>query len=406
MNAPLYLDHAATTPPLPAAIEAFLKAQREAFANPSSLHQAGAEAARCLERARNELRTALGASRYRVIWTGTGTESNHLGILGLAPRLKSKVRREARRLGREQPRILVGNLEHPSAGMAAQSLQEEGFVVQTVAANREGRILPERLAESLAADVALVCIQWANNELGSLQPIPALVALTRKLAPKAAFHVDAVQAAGKLSQDVDALAADSVAVAAHKLGGVRGCAALLLHEEAPEPRPLFHGGGHEGGLRSGTENTAGAAAFAAAAVERRLRLAEDPERYHKRRQALLDGLTQAQVEAHPLGPADPEQFLPSILSVALPGMPAETLLHRLEAQGYWVGSGSACHAGGHKESAILTAIDCPRAWRNAVLRFSFDGSEDLAALGELGSVIAGIFAEQGGQTADSSSPSS
>ena len=386
MEPVLYLDHAATTPVLPEALEEFVRVCRELYANPSSLHGAGAAAARRLEEARSELRRAAGAEGYRVVWTATGTESNHLGIQGLARRLRGRVRPRT-------PRVLAGALEHPAALEAARALEAEGFRVETVPADREGRILPEALEPLLDGDVVLVAVQWVNNELGSLHPVAALVERVRRRAPQAAFHVDAVQALGKIRPTVASTGADSVAVAAHKIGGVRGCAALFLREGGPEPRPLFRGGGHEGGLRSGTENVAGAAAFARAARLRREALESEPERFLRRRRLLLEALRRAHPGLRVLGPEAEDRIQGGILSCAFPGAPAEPLLHHLESQGVLVGSGSACHRHGASDSPVLVALGLPRELRSSVLRFSLSGSETEAELRRAGEAVARALRE-------------
>lgn len=371
MDAPLYLDHAATTPPLPEALEAFQRAVESGFANPGSLHQAGADAARMIEKARKSLKESLGARKYRVVWTATGTEGNHLGIQGLARAQREVVERNGLK-----PRVLVGALEHPSALLAAEALSEEGFVVEHLAGDKSGIIRPEVLEAALGDDVVLVTIQWANNEIGSVNPIQELVARTRHGAPNALFHSDAVQAVGKCSTALDRLGADSYSVAAHKLGGIRGCAAFLLREGCVEPKAQFVGGGHEGGLRSGTENTMGITAFAAAAKVRRQWITADPMFLHKRRATLLTGLREVFPELVVLGPEDDSEILGAVLALAIPGIRAETFLHQLEAQGVFVGSGSACNAHGHTESAILSAIGLREDLRNSVLRISLCGNEN------------------------------
>ena len=378
----LYLDHAATAPVLPAAMEAFTKAAKEAYANPGSLHDLGAKAARLLDQSRKKLIKALGARDYRLIWTGTGTEGNHLGILGMAARVRknSKLRAAAEANVYGKPRVLVSAIEHPSALQASLSLAEKGFHVELIPSDNQGVIQPDALRPLLGEDVALVVVHWANNELGSLSPIPELVALTRQLAPHASFHCDAVQAAGKRPESLYSLGADTISVAAHKMGGVRGCAALFLKNGVLDPIPMFVGGGHEYGLRSGTENVMGAAAFAAAAEVRRNRLNEDPDRYLKRHAQLLAHLRESIPNLIVAGPSDKECVMGSILSVAIPGTRAETVLHQLEAKGISCGSGSACSAHGHTESPILDAINFPKEHRNSVLRFSLDGIEPLADL--------------------------
>lgn len=373
METPLYLDHAATTPPLQVALDAFNAAVETAYANPGSLHQAGAEAARVVERCRRTLQRAFGAENYRVIWTATGTEGNHLGIQGMA-------RTVHKRFAGVTPRILVGAIEHPSSIAAAQALEAEGFAVELIPVDHCGVVTPEALAPRLGEDVALVTLQWANNEIGSLNPIQQLVSLVRNRAPKAIFHCDAVQAVGKCSASLDQLGADCYAVAAHKLGGVRGCAAFLLREGSPAPQPLFVGGGHEDGLRSGTENTMGIAAFAAAAKSRRELMNVEPDFLHTRRAKLLARLREHFPTLTVLGPTEESQQLGAVLAIALQGIRAETFLHILESHGVYVGSGSACNADGHSESAVLGAIDLSTDLRNSVLRISFSGYETSADL--------------------------
>ncbi len=389
VDAPLYLDHASTAPPLPEALAAFEQAARGAYANPSSPHGLGAEAARVLERARRELRAAFGAEGYRVVLTGTGTESDHLGIQGLARRQRAKAERAA---GGGPPRVLIGANEHPAARDAAHALGAEGFAVAEVPVDAGGVVQPAALAGCLGPDVALVAVMWGNNEVGCLNPVAELVAVTRARAPHAAFHCDAVQAAAKRPETFDELGADAFAVAAHKIGGVRGCAALLLREGGPRPVPAFVGGGHEDGLRSGTENVMGAAAFAAAARARRARLDREPRAWLERRARLLAELRRVAPDLVVLGPEDEAQVQGSILSVAFPGQRAEPLLHRLEAAGVYVGSGSACSHGGHTESPVLAAMGFPRELRNSVLRFSLEGSESADELVRVADAVGAALA--------------
>ena len=361
---PLYLDHASTAPPLPEALDAFAKASVSAFGNPGSVHQAGAEAARVLERSRKELKTAFGAEDFRVVWTSSGTESNHLAIQGLAKKTPKGV-----------GRILFGAAEHPSARMAALALADQGFTVEELPVDGAGILQPETLEAALGEDVALVTVHWANNELGTLNPIAQLAALTRHLAPQAFFHTDAVQAVGKRPETLDSLGVDSAAVAAHKIGGVRGCAALLLASRSAEPEPMFLGGGQEGGLRSGTENVMGAAAFAAAATVRRAHLGEDPRVYLDRRRKLLNHLREAAPEMVVLGSEEESKIVGSILTVAFPGTRAVNLLHHMEAEGVQVGSGSACNTDSPTISRVLVAAGVPEELALATLRFSLGGME-------------------------------
>jgi len=366
MEAPLYLDHAATTPPYPEALQTFFDASGAFFANPGSLHAAGAEAQAALRHAKRGLAQTLGAPDWAVVLTASGTESNHLGVQGLA---------HACRPRSAKPRVLIGAMEHPAVGENAQALEADGFLVETIPVDTTGRILPEVLEPLLGPDVALIAIQWANNEIGGLNPISDLATLARQRAPQAAFHVDGVQAAAKRPEPLMSLGVDSIAVAAHKIGGVRGTAALFLRPGGPRPRPTFHGGGHEEGLRSGTENVAGAMSFAVAADLRMQALRTQADRYSARRSALAEALTTVAPDMVTLGPTQPQEIQGSILTVAFPGVRAETLLHKLELHGIQCGSGSACSAHGHTESPALLAMQVPEGLRNSILRFSINGDE-------------------------------
>jgi cysteine desulfurase len=347
----LYLDHAATTPPCPAARAAFDAAANDCFANPGSLHQAGADAARLIEKSRRKISKLLGASNYQLIFTSTGTESNHLGIRGFS----------------KGGRALVGAIEHPSSMAAVEALETATNIVPV---NKDGRINVDAFRELLAEDVTLVSIQWVNNEIGVQQPIRELLQLTRQLAPHAHFHIDAIQAAGKFNLHLDQLAADSLAIAAHKFGGVRGCAALLFHKNCKPPTPYFTGGGHEHGLRSGTENTMGIAAMAAALEDKHKSIMRAPNFLHDSRQRLIAAIG-AQCDIEVLGPADEQQTSGAILSLVVKGVRAEPFLHQLETHHIYVGSGSACNARGHSESPTLEAMQLEEEMRNSVLRISF-----------------------------------
>lgn len=387
---PLYLDHAATAPPAPEALAAFVAAAREHWANPGSLHRAGAEAALALERARGGLEQALGVAGWRTVFTATGTEANLLGLQGGARAARRRAERDG---GGGPPRVLHGAAEHPCIREGARALEAEGFAVEELPVDRLGVVRPEAMAERLGPDVAAVAVQWANNELGTLNPVPELAAASRRLAPHAFFHCDAVQAAGKRPEPLSALGADAIAVAAHKLGGVRGCAALLLRPGAREPRPAMVGGGHEHGLRSGTENVMGAAAFAVAARLRAELLAREPRALLDRRARLLALLRERAPDLAEVAPAPEPELLGAILAVAFPGARARTLLTAMEARGVYVGSGSACHGGGQSVSPVLQAIGFAPELAGSVLRFSLSGAESEADLLRAADALAAARAE-------------
>jgi cysteine desulfurase len=347
----LYLDHAATTPPSKVALKAFQNAAEHQYANPGSLHQAGADASRLIESSRRKILNLLGANKYDLIFTATGTESNHLGIQGyFSPGL-----------------CLVGEIEHPASIEAARDASKNNFSLIPVTAT--GQIDLIKFKELLTSKVSMISIQWVNNELGCLQPLEKLLALANTYAPKAHFHVDAIQAAGKVAMHLDSLNIDSVAIAAHKFGGIRGGAALLCNKHSGLPKPYFTGGGHEKGVRSGTENTMAIAAMAAALEEKCIALTANPEALHCSRQLLLTKIKE-KCEVILLGPEAEAETSGAILTLAIPGIRAETFLHYLESKNIYIGSGSACHAHGHTESATLKAIKLKKDLHNSVIRLS------------------------------------
>ena len=303
----------------------------------------------------------LNASNYQLIFTATGTESNHLGIRGYA----------------QDGHALVGAIEHPSSLNSVEA-RDGGSAVLPVTA--DGRIDVKRYRALLRDDVKLISVQWVNNELGCIQPLRQLVQLARQLAPRAHFHVDAIQAAGKFVLHFDQLGADSYAIAAHKFGGIRGCAGFFYKKGGRAPEPTFVGGGHELGIRSGTENTMGIAAMAAALEQRQGLLIKNSNFLHDSRQKLLKAIAE-QCDIELLGPQDETLTSGSIISFVMKGMRAEPFLHQLETHGIYIGSGSACNAHGHSESATLAAIGLKEEMRNSVLRISFsDSLSDALAL--------------------------
>ena len=357
----LYLDHAAATPPSAEALAAFNAAATDYYANPGSLHQTGADAARLIEKSRRKISNLLNASNYQLIFTATGTESNHLGIRGYA----------------QDGHALVGAIEHPSSLNSVEA-RDGGSAVLPVTA--DGRIDVKRYRALLRDDVKLISVQWVNNELGCIQPLRQLVQLARQLAPRAHFHVDAIQAAGKFVLHFDQLGADSYAIAAHKFGGIRGCAGFFYKKGGRAPEPTFVGGRHELGIRSGTENTMGIAAMAAALEQRQGLLIKNSNFLHDSRQKLLKAIAE-QCDIELLGPQDETLTSGSIISFVMKGMRAEPFLHQLETHGIYIGSGSACNAHGHSESATLAAIGLKEEMRNSVLRISFsDSLSDALAL--------------------------
>lgn len=351
----IYLDNGATTPLAPAVLDGLAERHRTVFGNPSSLHAPGRAAKACLDEARATLSAVIGATPDRLIFTGGGTESLGMAILGNA--------------GETPGQIVISAVEHGSVREAARWLcTHRGWTMSEVAVDAQGRCSADAVSEHLTANVRLVCVMLANNEVGTINPIPAIAGAVRQYAPRARLVVDAVQAVGKVPVDVATLGADHVALTAHKLHGPKGIGALW---SARDFQPILKGGGQENGLRGGTQSAPLAWAFAAAAAAH---LAEMP-RITALRDRLWQQLRQvaprASINGAPIGP----ERLGNNLHVCLPGLPSLPLLNALAERGVCVSAGSACGKG--RFSGVLAALGRAPS-DGAFLRFTI-GRQNTAA---------------------------
>jgi cysteine desulfurase len=359
-----YLDHAATTPMVPEAVEA-MAARLGDVGNPSSLHASGRAARRLVEEARETLAAALGARPSEVLFTGGGTESDNLAVKGLYWQRRSE--------DPDRRRILASAVEHHAVMDAVLWLAEhEGAVVEWLPVDSAGRVHPETLETAVAADpgsVALVTVMWANNEVGTVQPVEALAAVAS--AYDVPFHSDAVQAFGALPLDFATSGLDAMTVTGHKFGGPLGSGLLVLARSV-DLVPVLHGGGQERDVRSGTLDTpaiVGLAAAAEVAVKRRAERAE-------RVAGLRDDLVRRVLEVVPdavLGGdprLTPEHRLPGNAHFSFPGCEGDALLLLLDARGVECSTGSACSAGVPQPSHVLLAMGVPEALARGSLRFS------------------------------------
>jgi cysteine desulfurase len=350
----IYLDNAASTRPADEVVAAMAEAARTHFANPSSAHAAGAGAARALETARGEVAAALEVDAEELVFTSGGTEADALGVLGPA--------RAAR--GRH---VVVSALEHPAVMRAAEALAAAGYTLDVVAPEPNGLVRPEAIAAAVRPDTAVVAVMLVQNELGTVQPVADVA---RALGPagkrRPHLHVDAVQGFAMLRLRPRALGADTVALSAHKLHGPRGAGALWVRPGA-RLEPLWVGGGQERGRRGGTENLPALVGFGRAAALARRALDAGAAGAVA---ALRDRLEAAALAALP--GARPTVLgagrAPHIASLAFPGLPAEPLLHALEARGVLASAGSACASRTAGPSPTLKAIGVDD--RTGVLRFS------------------------------------
>jgi cysteine desulfurase len=378
----VYLDNAATTRLLPevrAAMDPFLEQE---YGNPSSRHALGVRAETALDRARACLRRAVGGPGRRVVFTSGGTEANNLAVLGAA----------RARAGRGN-HVLLGPLEHASVREPAAELTRAGFEVETLVLSSGGELDLEAADARMRPDTVLVCLMLVSNEVGTILPVADLARRLRRRSPGAFLHVDAVQAIGKLEISIEDLDADSLTVSAHKVHGPKGVGALIVRDGV-QLEPLIHGGGQEGGLRAGTENVGGAVGLglatelAAGARESARTSAQRAREALVRALSEIDGVRLLQVE--PAARGGRESFVPAILSVLVPGPPAEVWLHHLEERGVLAGAGSACQARKNTISPGFAALGLDAEQARHVLRFSFsrettleDANRAAAALTEL-----------------------
>ncbi|MFK4069340.1 cysteine desulfurase family protein [Streptomyces sp. NPDC029674] len=357
-----YLDHAATTPMLPEAIAA-MTAQIAVTGNASSLHAAGRRARRTVEEARETLAESLGARPSETVFTSGGTEADNLAVKGLY-----WARRDAEPA---RTRVLSSPVEHHAVLDAVHWLGEhEGATVEYLPVDRHGRVHPDALREAIERDpddVALATVMWANNEIGTVQPIRELADVAQEFGVP--LHADAVQAYGQLPVDFAASGLAAMTVSSHKIGGPYGIGALLLGREY-SPVPVLHGGGQERHVRSGTLDVPAIAAFAVAGEH----AAAHRERFAAEIGALRDDLVTAVRSAVPEailgGDPAPGGRLPANAHFTFPGCEGDSLLLLLDAQGIECSTGSACTAGIAQPSHVLLATGTDPDLARGTLRFS------------------------------------
>lgn len=342
----IYMDWAATTPVRPEVMEAMAPFLADRFGNPSSMHRWGRAARAALEEARERLAAVLGAERREIVFTGSGTESDNLVVLGRV--------RQVARSGRPVV-VACTAVEHKAVLEPARQAAREGAELLVMAVDETGRLDLGALDEALAAEPAVVSVQWGNNEIGTLQPVEDVAARCRSAG--VVFHSDAVQAVGRVPVRVDRTPCDLVSLSAHKLGGPKGVGALYVREGI-ELEALVFGGGQEAELRPGTQNVAGAVGFAVAAELAAAELESESARLETLRDRLEAGLRERVEGLVVYGAGSPR--LGHILNVGVPGVDQEAILMALDLEGIAVSSGSACQSGTVEASHVLVAIGAAR----------------------------------------------
>jgi cysteine desulfurase len=353
---PIYLDYNATTPVDPRVLEAMLPYLREKFGNAASRNHAyGWEAEKAVEKARAQVAEVIGAGAKEIVWTSGATESNNIAIKGAARMYRDKGQH-----------IITQATEHKAVLDPCKYLEQEGYRVTVLPVAKTGTVDLNQLAEAMTDDTILVSIMYANNEIGTVQPLAEIGKLCKQRG--VLFHTDATQAFGKLPINVEEMGIDLLSLSAHKIYGPKGVGALYVRRKNPRVRcePVLHGGGHERGMRSGTLNTPGIVALGEAAELARASMASEGKRIADLRDRLWNGLSRELDEIARNG--DAEQCLPGTLNVSFAYVEGESLM--MGFSNLAVSSGSACTSASLEPSYVLKALGIGDELAHSSIRFS------------------------------------
>lgn len=352
MTRQIYMDHSSTTPVDAAVTEAMLPYFSDRFGNPSSLYSIGREARRAMEDARAKVADLIGAKKEEIIFTGSGTESDNLAIKGLAYRNRKK-----------GDHIITSSIEHHAVLYTCKYLETRGFKVTYLPVSKEGLVNPADVEEAITSKTVLITIMHANHEIGTIQPVEEIGKITKE--KNIPFHTDAIQTAGKLPLNVDALGVSLLSLSAHKMYGPKGVGALYIRK-GTGLEPLFHGGGHERDIRSGTENVPGIVGFGKAAQLAKERLPE-AAKITKLRDSLIKGVLEIKdsyLNGHP------EKRLPDNANFRFSFIEGESMILNLDMKGVAASTGSACSSKSLEPSHVLLAIGLKHEEAHGSLRFT------------------------------------
>src|SRR5438445_7733434 len=351
----VYLDHSATTPLDPEVLQAMMPYLTEEFGNASSVYGLGQRARQAIDQARDEVAAFYGVEAREVIFTSGGTEGDNFALRGIAYRNAYRGRH-----------LITSPIEHDAVLRSVESLERDGFEVTRLPVDRYGLVDPDALRHALRPDTTLVSIMHANNEIGTIEPISDLVAVTRKHSD-AYFHTDAVQSTGKIATRVDDLGVDLLSMSAHKLHGPKGVGCLVVRSGIGlQPQQL--GGGHERNRRAGTENVAGIVGLARALTVAQRDLQATTTQLLGLRDRLIAGVLDRVPRSRLTG--HPERRLPHHASFLIDGIEGESLLLQLDMEGIAASSGSACTSGSLEPSHVILALGVPRERALGSLRLS------------------------------------
>lgn len=350
----IYMDHSATSPVDPEVLEAMKPYFTEGFGNASTLYKLGRDAKMAMETARKQVASLINAEPKEIIFTSGGTESDNIAIKGTVYRLKNKGNH-----------IITSNIEHPAVTETCKYLEKNGFEVTYVPVDKEGLVHPEDVEKAITDKTVLITIMHANNEIGTIQPIAEIGKIARKHGIY--FHTDAVQSVGKIPVDVKAMNVDMLSLSSHKLYGPKGIGALYI-KKGVRLEPIIHGGGHERGLRPGTENVPAIVGLGKACEISEENLDKDMEYLKKLRDKLIDSVLEQNEEAYLNGHRT--QRLPGNVNFRFTGIEGESLILHLDSKGIAASTGSACSSIKLEPSAVLMAIGLKEVEAHGSLRLS------------------------------------
>jgi cysteine desulfurase len=382
MSAPIYLDHAATTPVRPEVLEAMLPFYGPRFGNPSSMHRWGRDARTALDEARERVAHCLGASTDEICFTSGGTEADNIAILG-AWRSRSHEGRNA---------IVTTPIEHKAVLGAVHQAAREGADERLCAVSKVGVVERDSFASLLRNDTAIASAMWVNNEVGTIQPIAELAQLAK--ASGSLFHTDGVQAFGKVAIDAKAIPFDVLSVSGHKIGAPKGIGAVFIRR-GTTIAPLFHGGEQDRGRRPGTENVAATIGFARAAELAVAEREEECARLERLRNRLEEAILARVPDAVIHGRGAPHRA-PHVVNVSVPGTDSESMLMALDLRGIACSAGSACQSGSVNPSHVLEAMGVAPEIASGAIRMSLGSLTTEASIDRVAEVYPALVAKARG----------
>jgi cysteine desulfurase len=376
----IYLDYAATTPVDPAvsrAMQPYFSGGHGGaakFGNPGSLHSFGQEAIAAIDRSRETIARSIGAEFREIVFTGSATEANNLALRGV---VRAALKKDEKFADGESPRIIVSAIEHESILETACDLERDDVEVIYLPVDQQGIVDLDEIKKSLNDRTVLVSVMYANNEIGSIQPITEIAKIVHEFSAKIILHTDAVQAFQFLDCNIKNLGVDLMTISSHKIYGPKGAGALYVGKRASSGKnlePIIAGGGQEFGLRSGTENVPAIVGFAKAVEFADAARKKESKRIAGLRDQLRKGITKIVPNAEINGggelTGDGATALPNILNIYFPGHAAQDLLTRFDLAGLAVSSGSACRSRAMESSYVIEALGHSRARAKSSIRFS------------------------------------